>query len=256
MKRFEHLEFGNKKSQPGKISRGEPIRDAGYFYKQAITHWLAAEFEEALRNFSRALEKNNTFFEAWRGQIHMLIELGEYPEAEIWAQKALKMFPEHPELLAAMAVANIRNAITDKAQAYSDNAMSQDNITAWVWLSRAEVMLARKSRMSENCISNAIGQAGKEGPIIQLEASRLLLKYNSHIPALEYAGFATKQMPKSALAWYTLGCCQAKLGFSDASLSLQRCLDLRPKWKLGEATLAKVEKRGFLKNLFARLFRR
>ena len=35
----------------------------------------------------------------------MLIELAEYREAKIWADKALERFPHEPELLAAKAVA-------------------------------------------------------------------------------------------------------------------------------------------------------
>ena len=39
----------------------------------------------------------------------MLVELGEYQEAKLWADKAIEKFPGDPELLAAKAVALARS---------------------------------------------------------------------------------------------------------------------------------------------------
>ena len=86
----------------------------------------------------------------------MLIELGEYKEATVWVDKALEMFPEHPELLAAKAVACARDGRMEKAIAYSDNSISKDNVTSIVWLARAEVLFNRKSSIAQNCISKAV----------------------------------------------------------------------------------------------------
>jgi Flp pilus assembly protein TadD len=44
----------------------------------------------------------------WTGQVRMLIELKEFHEAKLWADKALEKFPNEPELLAAKAVALAR----------------------------------------------------------------------------------------------------------------------------------------------------
>ena len=104
MDRFSQLEFDEKKPQRQR-SEGEPVRGADYFHKEALKYWLAGDFELALRNYSRVLEEDNTLFEAWVGQILMLIELAEYNEAVVWTDKALEFFPEHPELLAAKAIA-------------------------------------------------------------------------------------------------------------------------------------------------------
>ena len=95
MRRFSRLEFDDQKGPKSKHTHGEEIRDEHYFYDQAMRFWLAGEFELALRNYSRALEKNNAFFLAWLGQVLMLIELGEYHEATIWSDKAMELFPEH-----------------------------------------------------------------------------------------------------------------------------------------------------------------
>jgi tetratricopeptide (TPR) repeat protein len=168
MDRFSQLEFGGEEKTPqhGKAP-GEPVRDAEYYCKEATKYWLAADYELALRNYSRVLEQNNTLFEGWAGQVLMLIELGEYREAGVWADKALELFPDHPELLALKALACARDAKLDQAIAYSDNSVGKENLTPRVWLTRAEIFLDRKSPIAEGCINKAIGCAGKLGPIIK-----------------------------------------------------------------------------------------
>ena len=251
MDRFSQLEFDEKMPER-KRSQGEPVRDADYFYKDALRYWLAGDFELALRNYSRALEKNSALFDAWVGQVLMLIELGEYKEAVVWADKALELFPEHPELLAVKAVACCRDCKMEKAIAYSDNSISKENITSRVWLARAEVLLNRKSSVAENCISKAISIAGNMVPIVKLEAARLLRKKGGYSAAIGHLNEVVKVFPKSALAWYELGCCQSKLGLSEAKATLEQSLKLRPDWNVAKSALAKCGKGG----LFNKLFRR
>jgi tetratricopeptide (TPR) repeat protein len=252
MDRFSQLEFGEVSPERKPTFSGEPIRDADYFYKEALKYWLAGDFEPALRNYSKVLERNSTFFEAWTGQVLMLIELGEYREALIWADKALELFPEHPELLALKAVANIRDAKMEKAIAYSDNSISKDNITPRVWLARAEVFLNQKNPIAENCISKAISSSGNTLPIIKFEAARLLNKKGNYFAAIEYLNDVVKIFPESALVWYELGCCQAKLGRSEATATLEQSLRLRPDWERPRGALRKFCKRGFFRKLFGR----
>lgn len=251
MDRFSQLEFGEVGPEQKRL-QGESIRDADYFHQEAVRYWLAGDFELALRNYSRVLEKNSTFFDAWAGQVLMLLELEEYREAVIWADKALELFPEHPELLALKAVACLRDAKADKAIAYSDNSISKDNVTPRVWLARAEVLLNRKSRVAENCISKAISTAGSNAPVIRLEAARLLKKKGDYSAAIGYLNEVVKEFPASALAWYELGCCQAKLGLSEAKVTLKQSLKLRPGWDTAKTTLKKYCRRGFFSRLFGR----
>ncbi len=159
MSRFESLEFDDKRraarpagSGPAQAT-GTPVRDAAYFRHAADRASRAMRFELALQNYSKALEQDSAAFECWLGQVKMLIELGEYREAMLWADKALEMFPEHPELLAAKAEAAARSGDLHKAMAYTDNALSKKRVTAFVWLSRGEVLLARRSRMAQGASS-------------------------------------------------------------------------------------------------------
>ena len=152
MKRFDKLEFGDASNSSGPSSNGEAVRDSVYFHRKATLCFLHGDFEVALRNYSRALEVNSSFFEGWAGQIRMLIELGEYPETMVWADKAMEAFPEHPQLLAYKALACLRDAKYHKARAYSDNSVSKDNAGPWVWLVRAEVLFQDKSRIAQECL--------------------------------------------------------------------------------------------------------
>jgi tetratricopeptide (TPR) repeat protein len=252
MDRFSQLEFGEVSPERKPTLSGEQIRDADYFYKEALKYWLAGDFEPALRNYSKVLEKDSTFFDAWVGQVLMLIELGEYPEALIWADKALELFPEHPELLALKSIANARDAKMEKAIAYSDNSISKDNITPRVWLARAEVFLNRRGPIADNCISKAISIAGSNAPVIKLEGARLLRKKGSYSTAIGYLNEVVKVLPTSALAWYNLGCCQAELGRSEAVATLEQSLKLRPDWDRPKEALRRFRRRGFFRKLFGR----
>lgn len=251
MGRFSNLEFGGKDKPGQPAAPGEAIRDERFFADRARTAWLAGDFEEALLNFSRALEQNSACYDGWFGQVRMLIELGEYREAKTWADKALELFPEHPELLAAKAVACVRDAEFKKGRDYSDNAMGQRGVTAYVWLSRAEVLLARRGKMAETCLGNAVAAAGSDAPLIRLEAGRILLARRHYPAALEYLQKAAGDLPTSALVWYELGRCQGYLGLPEASAVLEQCLKLRPGWAAAEAAARAVKKRGFLSKIAA-----
>jgi tetratricopeptide (TPR) repeat protein len=255
MKRFSRLEFGDKGDEGSGTpsAGGEQIRDADYFLAQAMRYRLAGDFEVALRNYSRALEQDHTFYPGWLGQVMMLIELGELKEAEVWADKAMEMFPEHPELMAAKAIACARDGRQEKAIAYSDNSITKENVTSMVWLARAEVMLNRKSSIAQNCISKALSAAtGEEVPFIRLQAGRLLNSKGDCADALQYLRQVVDDLPKSALAWFELGIAQARLGRVEAQLSLQQAIKLHPNWKQAEDALSKFKNRGFFSKFFGR----
>ncbi len=251
MNRFSSLEFGDADKSGGK-GTGVPIRDERYFLSQALVRYLSGEFEEALRDYSRALEKNAAGFAGWIGQLWMLLELEEYPETLVWADRALELFPEHPDLIAAKAVACLRGARRDKAIEYSDNSVARENTTPYAWLARAEVMLQKNPRIAESCISKALAMAGSHANRFGLEAGRLLSRYRKYSAALELLRRAIQDFPKSALAWYELGCCQSALGFRDEAITaLEQCQHLRPKWSCADQAIGRAQR-----NPLARLFHR
>jgi tetratricopeptide (TPR) repeat protein len=258
MTRFGRLEFDDRKmpkiprQSDGPDVMGEPIRDEHYFFSQALFYWFAGDFELALRNYSRSVECSATFLGGWLGQIQMLTELGEYPESLLWADKALKLFPDHAELLAAKAVAAAYDARMEQAFAYSDRSLERDNVTSYVWLARAQVLLKKKSTIAKTCIGNAVSMAGPNIAYVRLHAGRSLSRAGDYWAALEHLQEAVRLAPKSALAWFELGICQSRLGRSEAKATLEQCLNIHPDWKEAKAELRKCRGRGFLSRIFGR----
>jgi len=260
MSRFANIEFDDAKrraAKPGEAEAGP--RDATHFYAKGREAWLAGDFEGALRLFSRSLEQHPAFFDGWFGQVRMLLELGEFEEALLWSDKALELFPDHPSLLAAKAAAACRTGAMDKALAYSDNAISKKGAGSYVWLSRAEVLLARRSATAEHCVRNAANVSGNTSPVVCLEAGRLLRRAGKWISALEYLRRAAPELSASALLWLETGYCQAALGMPEAATTFEQCLNLRPHWAPAESALNRFRRRGVLKRIrdkVGKVFRR
>ena len=110
MSRFTHLEFDGESEDQSWGQKGV-VKDEAYYSAEARTAFENGNFESGLRLYSKVLEFNPNNVAAWGGQVRMLIELGEFREARLWADKALERFPHEPELLAAKAVALGINAL-------------------------------------------------------------------------------------------------------------------------------------------------
>src|SRR5438046_6221308 len=108
MSRFGNLEFGNESEEQSQKPAGL-VKDDGYYMAEARSAFENGDFEAALRLYSKVLEFNPHNAAAWTSQVQMLIELGEFKEAKLWADKALERFPREPELLAAKGVALARS---------------------------------------------------------------------------------------------------------------------------------------------------
>src|ERR1044072_6734861 len=108
MSRFENLELsGESEEQPRRHKA--LVKDEAFYLAEAQTAFENGEFKAALRSYGKVIEFNPQNSTAWTGQVRMLIELGEFKEAKLWADKALERFPREPGLLAAAAVARGRS---------------------------------------------------------------------------------------------------------------------------------------------------
>src|SRR5580693_10548602 len=136
MSRFVNLEFGgesNNEFQPGTKA---PVKDEAFYLAEARAAFENGKFEPGLRSYCKVLEFNPKNAAAWTGQVRMLIELGEYREAKLWADKALERFPNEAELLAAKAVALGRSGDLQGGLSFSDAAIEERGDTPYVWLAR------------------------------------------------------------------------------------------------------------------------
>src|SRR5260221_355056 len=110
MPRFDNLELDPPAEDPHgpQARRGADAVDEGHWLRLADENRRQGHYDNALRYFSRALEVDKALVSAWLGQVQMLIALEEYPEAQLWSRKALELFRNHGDLLAAQAQALAR----------------------------------------------------------------------------------------------------------------------------------------------------
>src|SRR3989449_8946679 len=141
----------------------------------------------------------------------MLIELGEFREAKLWADKALERFPHEPELLAAKAVALGRSGDLEGALAFSDAAIEERGDTPYVWLARGDVLLAREEPRADYCFQKALLLAPKDWFIAWL-AARIRQFYKQFVLALKLIEQAVELNSSHFLLWLQLGQCQQALG--------------------------------------------
>src|SRR5208283_4689503 len=157
------------------------------------------DFERALRLYAKVLEYNTQNAAAWTGQVRMLIELGEYREAKLWADKALERFPNEPELLAAKAVALGRSGDLQGALAFSDASIEEHGDTPYVWLARGD-------HRADYCFEKALLLAPRDWFVAWL-AARIRFYHKQFVLALKLLQQAIELNTGHFLLWLELGQC-------------------------------------------------
>src|SRR5215475_13982392 len=183
MSRFGNLEFGSESDEQSRKPAGL-LKDDAYYMAEARSAFENGNFESALRLYSKVLEFNPQNADAWTCQVRMLIELGEFREAKLWADKALERFPHEPELLAAKAVALGRSGDLQGALSFSDASIEERGDTPYVWLARADVLLAREEQRADYCVEKALFLAPRDWFVAWL-ASRIRYFYKQFALAMK-----------------------------------------------------------------------
>ena len=257
MSRFGNLEFGDNSEASQSQERGSEARDEAYYLAQAKSAFEQGEYESGLRMYAKVLEFNPQNALAWTGQVRMLIELGEYREAKLWADKALERFPREPELLAAKAVALGRSGDLDTALAFSDASIEERGDTPYIWLARGDVLLAREEQRADYCLEKALFLAGRDWFVTWL-AARVRFFYKQFAQAIKLLQQAIAINIDHDLLWLQLGYCQMELGMAGAARdSFQQARSLNPRraetiCALSAAQSPPVTKvfRGWMRRLF------
>lgn len=254
--RFEHLEFGegrDKREQPVRRQTGAPKLTAEELQRQADEEYHWGQYESGLRLYTRCLEEDRGRIAAWVGQVQMLVELAEYSEARLWSDKALELFRNNGELLAAKAQACVRMADRKAAWACSDAAVKAAGSSPFRWRVRGEVLLAAGHKMYDACFEKSLAEGAADW-FDRIAIARILLFYRKAAAALEYAGAAVDLNPGCGYAWYMVGSCQQELGLKDAALrSFARCLEIRPDWPDADAARDAAGRQSWFSQVFRRL---
>jgi predicted Zn-dependent protease len=263
MSRFANLEW-EKPKPPGprdRVRRDEPeppaaadeLRDEAFYLKKADEQYGAGHFEKALRYYSRALEFDPNLCAGWVGQVRMLIELGELEEARVWADKALDLHRDHPDLLSAKAQACARLGEPDRALAFSDLAMKGRGASAHAWLARGEAILASRRGDAAHCFEKAAVE-GKGQWFVPALVARIYLYYAAAPRALAWAERSVGRGAGQPLAWLVLGHVQAALGLDgDAERAYRHALSLEPDSESAGIALERLAMRSKLDRVLARI---
>jgi tetratricopeptide (TPR) repeat protein len=260
--RFENLEMGPDPSDRDK-QRPAP---AGYVppehddergaLKLADQFRRRGQYENALRQYSRALELDKSLVAGWIGQVQMLVQLGEAPEAELWSRKALEIFPGNGDLLAGRAQAFARIGDIKRAGDASDGALAAAGKSAYRWTVRGEWMLAAQHKLEEHAFNKA-EQLDRDW-LVPLETALIYLHYRFASRAIARARAAAEAAPDQYYAWYVRGCAEADAGMKrPANESFQHCLQLCPGHVEAKERLRKLSSDGlapvrWIRNLFIR----
>lgn len=256
MARFDKLEFNTPQKpdvDPEEIKRDD--LDENYWINKATDNRRAGLYENALKYYSRALEKNRLLVEGWVGQIQMLVFLDELPEAELWGRKALELFPSNGELLSGRAQAFCRIGNIEQAYENCDGAFQQTGQSAYRWIVRGEIMTCTRQEKESYCFDKA--QEADHDWLVPLEIAIIYLYYRNANKALQRARQAVQLSSESPYCWYIQGCCQLQLGIDGkARESFHHCLDLSPRHVGAGQKLIELDRNRWSPfHLFRRLFR-
>jgi tetratricopeptide (TPR) repeat protein len=228
MRRFDHLELDDQQQTILQKQVQALDHDERHWLGMADADRRYGLYEGALRYYSRALERNRTVVAAWVGQVQMLVLLGEYPEADLWGRKALELFRGNGALMAARAQALCRLGKLKEAQALCDGALGQSGESAYGWMVRGELMLARRDDLEQHCFNRAV-QIDPDW-LVRLEIAGIYLHYAILARALIRAREAVELAPHHAHCWYVQAGIEMQMGLrAAAEKSLRRCLELMPK---------------------------
>jgi Flp pilus assembly protein TadD len=246
MSRFVNREFGDESEDRLRSEEQSLVKDEAYYLAQAQSGFENADFERALRAYSKVLEYNPANTTAWTGQVRMLTELGEFREARLWADKALERFPHEPDLLAAKAVALARSGDLQGGQAFSDASIEERGGTPYVWLARGDVLLARSEARADFCFEKARLLAPRDWFILWL-AARIRLYYRQFVLALKLLKEAIELNPGHFYLWLEQGRCLGSLGMVNAAAhSFDQARQLNPQSPEAREALARASKAGLL----------
>jgi tetratricopeptide (TPR) repeat protein len=246
MARFKNLELDPTPDEPdgAKLRAEGGERDEHYWLRQADRERRQGHHDNALRFYSRALELDKSLVAGWLGQVQMLVALEEYPEAELWARKALDLFRNHGDLLAGRAQALARQGDRPEALALCDAALKQEGQSAYRWLVRGELLVAQRQDLDRHCFDKAT-LLDKDW-LVPVEIAAIYLHHRVPSKALMRLRQAAELAPDNAYVWYRKAVCELKLDLEDAARkSLRRCLELSPNYVDAGQALAELDNRGW-----------
>jgi tetratricopeptide (TPR) repeat protein len=255
--RFSRLEVETKPAAAAEHAEpallGNTIRTSQTDMQAAEEANRNGRFEHALQMYTKALGKNQSLVAAWVGQVQMLVELGEYAEARLWSDKALELFRNNGDLLAAKARACLRQGDKTAALECSDASLQSPGASPLRWEARAEVLLDKNAARARDCFDKALADAAADW-FDRVIIARVYMFHRRGVLAMEMAQAAVGLKPGHGYCWYVLGAAQESVGWSDqAATSYRRAIDLTPTLSQSKDALRILQSRSVSQRLWRRI---
>jgi tetratricopeptide (TPR) repeat protein len=256
MGRFAKLEMGSSPAQADQ-SAVTPDLDEQQCLSTGADKFRSGFYEDAIAEYSRALQFNRDLASAWVGQIRCLLGSYEYAEAATWCDRALERFANTPDLLACkgLALTYLGDSTGPK---YLDLAIEMRTPSEWVWLARGQSLLTRKNgdTNAARCFLKALESSGGDWHT----DLRIGIAYNTehrYAQARSHLMQAAREAPQNPLCAYQLGVMHE--GVSDtasAISSYERALNLRHGYKEAMRALERARKTDTTTKMIRRLWQR
>ena len=255
--RFRRLEIRQPEHDPAAEQQartsGTEVRTAQGDLQLAVESYRLGRFETALHMYTRALREDRGLTQAWVGQVQMLVQLDEFSEARLWADKSLEVFTNNGELLAAKSQACARMRDHRAAMACSDASLQAPGSSPARWQARGEALLAKDPRRTRDCFERSLADRGADW-FDRVIVARIYLYYRRAAAGLEYAQAALKLKPSHVYCWYVVGQCQEEIAwFDQAAESYERCAELSDEFPEARTALEAVRSRTGPQRLWRRL---
>jgi len=258
MGRFTSLELEEAQApeltQEEDLSFGIETKNAESFLGEATEEFNLCNYEQALQLFSRVLSFDNENAAAWTGQVRCLINVNEFKEASMWADKAMEVLGETANLLAAKACALCRMGDFSRAYGLSDVSLEKHDAGPFVWLCRGEILLQQKRNNFDFCFEKAKGSQENSWEMM-VEIARVYMFYNKNAAALLQLEAAVESTPSKGVIWYELGNCYINLGMQNKGINaFNHAIELETNLTMAKRRLREAESLGFWSRLKRKFF--
>lgn len=264
MGRFSKLETGEVAEPKAAGERGAKAADAAlqeetydysYYVERGDEHYFTGRYDQALRQYSRALQVDNSQIYPWVGQIFSLLAMDQVKESDLWVGRAIQLFPEDPTLLSMRALVYSRKGMLNRSIGASDYAMSRGS-SPFAWMARGEILLQAKNRNAGFCFDKAMEEAGRDNWKVAMHIGMVYFRRRMFSTALGYFKQACAEEEDNFSLWYYLGRCYQRLTFDDRAIAaFERALEINPDCREAERALREVKSSNVLTRFLRRLFR-
>lgn len=203
--------------------------DAAGWARLADEAFFRGDNKNALRWYSRAMDRDSTLQQPWVAMIRTLLLKGDLNEAQTWITRGLTVFPESPALLSLRAVQYARKGLVHQGLNNSDAVLEKNGADAQAHIARGEVLTLADSKNANFCFDQALNLTGASDWRTPMYIALFLEERRQWAKAIKYYVKAAERSESVAVVWYRVGLCRAELGQREMALkAYERARELCP----------------------------